>query len=222
MLDDEEEAEGSKKKLLDLAPPSILLSFPIIATLVNGILSSFNELRNFASPLIAVQLGERLQGYLADIPVRLRTYKEDRPAEVLAETQGRYNELCSILSSRFLPYIRKCFDAIFEIEGNYSALALKSKSKINSLVRIGEIQQEIDSLPVYTEEKRTATSIENQGTLQEEHITSHDETSNETKITEKTGLNDSDDKKDIEGNKEESGEAITSEHDDPKPSLEGS
>lgn len=152
---DEAVVQGSE----DLSPPNILLSFPVVASLVNGILASLNELRNCAAIIVGKALGEKLVTFLSKIPQALKAYRQGRPEEVLAETQLRYNELCSLLSGTFLPYVRKCFDSVFELSGNYSTLALKSKERLVSFLSIEHIQSEINSLPVYPQSIDTQQGV---------------------------------------------------------------
>ena len=155
-----EEAEADRDRNEDLSPPNILLSFPVVASLVNGILASLNELRNCAAVIIGKALGEKLVTFLEKIPQALRAYRQGRPQEVLAETQLRYNELCTLFASTFLPYIRKCFDSVFELSGNYSALALKSKDRVVSFLPIESIQEEINALPIYPKTVEVTTAID--------------------------------------------------------------
>lgn len=190
-IPNEEKKEGETE---GLSPPNSLLAFPVVASLVNGILSSFNELRNSASMLIGKGLGERLQEHLETLPNALNAYRNGRPDEVLAETQGRYNELCELLANVFLPYIRKCFDHIFELETNYSTLALNSKDRISSFLQIETIQNVIYQFPIYpkTQPLLTSNYAANGTSPQENEIPQREQVAEETESeVEQVDQNDS-------------------------------
>jgi len=94
-----------------LTPPNDLLEFPVIAELTNLVLSSFNELRQCASPVFGMELGNILINKLGVLQVAFSKYK-GLPEQV--QPVERYNKICTATAKVFLPYVQKCFDALFD------------------------------------------------------------------------------------------------------------
>mmetsp|Transcript_10053 Transcript_10053/g.13161 ORF Transcript_10053/g.13161 Transcript_10053/m.13161 type:complete len:590 (+) Transcript_10053:320-2089(+) len=90
------------------------LSFPVVASLVNALLISFNELRNCASPLLGIRLGAILETYLEKIPKSLQSYRDSRPEQVFMERQARYEQLEQILKINFRIFVEETFNKLFD------------------------------------------------------------------------------------------------------------
>lgn len=146
---DAEEHKDEDTNAIDLTPPNTLLSFPVVAGLVNGLLSSFNELRNCASYVVGLSLSPVLERFLDTIAQALVAYRKGRPEEVLKETQLRYNEMCVLFATTFLPYVSRCYNVVFGIHSSPDL----AKRRLTSLLNILPIQERINQLPIYPKQQ---------------------------------------------------------------------
>jgi hypothetical protein len=110
---------GTEDAASELAPPQELLEFPVLAELLNVVLSSLNELRQCPAPVLAVELGCALAAALARLAAALTalaalphlpTAHSSQPAT----SPDRFERLCSLTAHKLLPYLQLCLDTVFD------------------------------------------------------------------------------------------------------------
>jgi len=140
-----------------LLPPNSLLQFPIIAETTNDILSSFNQLRQCASPVFALLFGRELCKELGKVVAAIVQFKS---SDGYSSSEDRFAELCDCLSESMLPYLQRCFDAIFD----QSRTSMEIKTFL-------EIQPLVDSIAGLNPTKPKPTiSIPSRKTFKTDHI----------------------------------------------------
>lgn len=106
-------ANSGTNEVLD--PPVELLSFPVVAELVNGILVGFNELRYVNTPTMGSLLTNELEAvYLPRLCAALVNYRQIRGKDVLEQTKTRFEELCVLLRTIMLPYLESSIAFVFQ------------------------------------------------------------------------------------------------------------
>eukprot|EP01112_Ceratiomyxa_fruticulosa_P014064 TRINITY_DN4005_c0_g2_i1.p1 TRINITY_DN4005_c0_g2~~TRINITY_DN4005_c0_g2_i1.p1 ORF type:complete len:671 (+),score=136.86 TRINITY_DN4005_c0_g2_i1:170-2182(+) len=113
-----------------LSPPHTLLSFPPVAVFTNAILSAFNELRQCAPLGIQHALTHRLRESLITIVAAMQSLPNQIALD--PEQEKGYHKMCKSVSEVFLPYISKCWDAMW----HSNRTLLDTGALIESLGRI--------------------------------------------------------------------------------------
>eukprot|EP00794_Sanderia_malayensis_P011097 gene11097-12266_t len=96
-----------------LAPPHQLLDFPPLAVCTNSILLCFNEFRSFASFALAKSIQKILQDSLDRIIIAIIKWYRLETQTRAKKTKIDEDHLILLTIRDFLPYIDRCFNAIF-------------------------------------------------------------------------------------------------------------
>lgn len=95
------------------APPETLLDFHPLASLCNGYLNAFNDLRLCAPIALANDVTRVLQTSLEFVATKvLAFYRQEQQAFTSAERET-FVKLCSCLAYDLIPYVQRCIHAIF-------------------------------------------------------------------------------------------------------------
>eukprot|EP01087_Luapelamoeba_hula_P019127 TRINITY_DN6292_c0_g1_i2.p1 TRINITY_DN6292_c0_g1~~TRINITY_DN6292_c0_g1_i2.p1 ORF type:complete len:665 (+),score=130.15 TRINITY_DN6292_c0_g1_i2:18-2012(+) len=94
------------------APPMLLLDYPSLAIYTNSLLTALNELRQCVPYSLRQSATSRLREEMMTAMGYFRTVHEELS---LDENQQKYFEAtCKIAGEVFLPYIIRCFSAVFD------------------------------------------------------------------------------------------------------------
>jgi hypothetical protein len=113
-----------------LAPPMMLLAYPLLAELCNAVLSSLNDLRLCAILTLRLPLAASLQQSLERVVSSLRVYQQKLqiqikqasaqgkgqaggPGIALKRKEAEFRELCEVVALVLLPYLERCFRCLF-------------------------------------------------------------------------------------------------------------
>jgi len=147
----EDEANGDQEST-SLLPPHELLEFPVIAEATNILLTSFNELRQCATPIVALDLGQVLASQLEKLVEAVQHFRDnnEKNLEKNSELCERYNRLCEVLGHVFLMHIQRCFDAVFH--------RAKLTRAVRSFIPVTETRDAIISLKTVQQEDSLSRS----------------------------------------------------------------
>lgn len=108
-----------------LTPPHSLLDYPPLAVLTNTLIQAFNDLRQCAPLALGPEISQELRRLLESVVHDIGEYHKVEHTSFTEKESEAFMQLSRVTVEDFLPFIKKCFDAVFS-ESAIEQLALST------------------------------------------------------------------------------------------------
>jgi guanylate kinase len=131
-----------KEESNQLRPPTILLEFPPLAILVNGVLNALNEVRKCCLPTLQGPLCQAVVALLSVVLDEIINFKLSKEYSKLSQAEKEnFGTFCRIMVEEVVPYLSDCLSALF-----YSSRRLIATDKIPQMETLKKLYEKSSSL----------------------------------------------------------------------------
>lgn len=106
-----------------LAPPPSLLHYPPLASLTNALIHAFNDLRQCAPLCLGPEAAQEISRLLESTVHDIGEFHRVEHASFSEKEFKAYHQLCRVIVTEFLPFVKRCFDNLFH-DSSVEQLAL--------------------------------------------------------------------------------------------------